>query len=111
LNDRFYLHGPVVIPGLTNETSSLYEAHDGYDQQNLFSTFSRQYLGSPRSLSEGMSNFGGSWTFATTEIPASGAVPEPATWAMMLIGFGLVGFAMRKRSSLRTTTTYARITP
>ena len=26
------------------------------------------------------------------------AVPEPATWAMMITGFGLVGFAMRKRS-------------
>ena len=25
------------------------------------------------------------------------AVPEPATWAMMLIGFGGIGFAMRRR--------------
>jgi hypothetical protein len=25
------------------------------------------------------------------------AVPEPATWAMMLLGFGAVGFAMRRR--------------
>lgn len=28
---------------------------------------------------------------------ANGAVPEPATWAMMLIGFGGVGCAMRRR--------------
>ena len=34
-------------------------------------------------------------------------VPEPATWALMLIGFGLIGFAMRKRSNVRTTVTYA----
>ena len=27
----------------------------------------------------------------------SGAVPEPATWAMMILGFGLVGGAMRSR--------------
>lgn len=26
-----------------------------------------------------------------------GAVPEPATWAMMLMGFGLVGASMRRR--------------
>ena len=26
------------------------------------------------------------------------AVPEPATWAMMLVGFGLIGGAMRRRS-------------
>lgn len=27
------------------------------------------------------------------------AVPEPSTWAMMLLGFGAVGFAMRRRRS------------
>ena len=26
------------------------------------------------------------------------AVPEPATWAMMLLGFGMVGFGLRRRS-------------
>ena len=36
---------------------------------------------------------------ATTDIPA--AVPEPATWAMMLVGFGAVGFAMRRRKGER----------
>jgi hypothetical protein len=28
-----------------------------------------------------------------------GAVPEPATWAMMILGFGLVGTAMRRRKT------------
>lgn len=30
-----------------------------------------------------------------------GAVPEPATWAMMLAGFGLVGAAMRRKQHAR----------
>jgi len=30
---------------------------------------------------------------------ASGAVPEPATWGMMILGFGFVGFSMRRRGS------------
>ena len=30
-------------------------------------------------------------------LSANGAVPEPATWAMMLIGFGSIGMAMRLR--------------
>lgn len=32
-----------------------------------------------------------------TATPPPGAVPEPATWAMMLLGFGAIGFAMRRR--------------
>jgi len=32
----------------------------------------------------------------------TGAVPEPATWAMMLLGFGAVGSAMRRRSGVTT---------
>lgn len=31
--------------------------------------------------------------------PGGGAVPEPATWAMLLSGFGLVGLASRRRRS------------
>lgn len=27
-------------------------------------------------------------------------IPEPATWGMMILGFGLVGFAMRRRKSV-----------
>lgn len=29
--------------------------------------------------------------------PSSGVIPEPATWAMMIAGFGLVGAAARRR--------------
>jgi len=42
---------------------------------------------------------------ATLKISA-GAVPEPATWAMMLAGFGGMGFAMR-RSRTRTNVSFA----
>lgn len=34
------------------------------------------------------------------------AVPEPTTWAMMLAGFGMIGFAMRSRRR-RTNVVYA----
>jgi hypothetical protein len=29
----------------------------------------------------------------------TGIVPEPATWAMLITGFGLVGFALRRRKA------------
>lgn len=31
---------------------------------------------------------------------AVGGVPEPATWALLLTGFGLTGSAMRRRSNV-----------
>jgi hypothetical protein len=32
----------------------------------------------------------------------SGAIPEPASWAMLLGGLGVVGTALRRRSSRKT---------
>ncbi len=32
-----------------------------------------------------------------------GGVPEPSTWAMLILGFGMVGRAMRKRSTTRAS--------
>lgn len=50
-------------------------------------------------LSRGLGSYGGNATF----IPAA-AVPEPGTWAMMLLGFGAIGFSLRRRkvASLQT---------
>jgi hypothetical protein len=33
--------------------------------------------------------------------PSSSPVPEPAAWAMMLVGFGAVGYSMRRRNTAR----------
>ena len=35
------------------------------------------------------------WAF----VQGGGVIPEPATWAMMIAGFGLVGFAARRRGA------------
>lgn len=60
--------------------------------------------------SGGSANF--VFTFNSTGVPAkdfvvdrvylTAAIPEPTTWAMMLVGFGAVGGAMRSRSRRRT---------
>jgi len=35
--------------------------------------------------------------FIQLDLGTAGAVPEPATWAMLILGFGLVGCAVRRR--------------
>ena len=37
------------------------------------------------------------WSHVTWFDTGGTAVPEPGTWAMMLLGFGATGFAMRRR--------------
>ena len=50
------------------------------------------------------SNIGGTFSISPSVI---GAVPEPASWAMIILGMGAIGFAMRRRSEVRTTVSYA----
>ena len=41
----------------------------------------------------------GVWnTKSGTMIPGAGSIPEPETWAMLIGGFALVGFSMRRRN-------------
>lgn len=36
-----------------------------------------------------------------------GAVPEPSTWAMLVLGFGLIGFALRRSQAASTRVSFA----
>lgn len=59
-------------------------------------------------------NLGGTFTTQDGSVaqrsnfaPTAGAVPEPATWAMMLLGMGAVGFAMRRKSKAHAKVAFA----
>ena len=67
-------------------------------------SFTLDYPGSVSSLTldnfavryQNTGNNGGSSTGLEIPPPPPPSVPEPATWAMMLVGFGATGFAMRR---------------
>lgn len=79
-------------------------------------------LGSGYSTSLNMTGYGNVWIigasragynfvdnrvdgFKIGSLSVTAAVPEPATWAMMIVGFGMVGAAMRRRA--RTSVSFA----
>jgi hypothetical protein len=52
-------------------------------------------------LSRGAGSYGGNLSFAPS------AIPEPGTWAMMLLGFGGIGLMLRSRRRQQTRVSYA----
>jgi len=66
----------------------------------LFDTYSIAGLGPITSIRFDPFERNGTFQFDNIRLSdVTGAVPEPATWAMMIGGFGLVGGAMRRRRS------------
>ena len=64
--------------------------------------FATYNTGGPEAL--GVANLTGSARALSGTVPA---VPEPGTWAMMLAGFGMIGFAARRRQSVKTSVRFA----
>ncbi len=82
--------------GITGRSDGGYNYRDLYNVSLLGSTGT--ILDTFQINATGTNNFG-SITF--------GAVPEPATWAMMLLGFGMIGVAARSRRRQKVQVTYA----
>ena len=85
---NYFTTGPSFLDG-TGSTFSLVNGG-----RVTFFNQSSNGLYRVNTFSPGSSNF----VNATSSLVAP--VPEPATWAMMLFGFGAIGFAMRRRPSL-----------
>lgn len=88
-DNLYYLTGPSFVDG-----SGVGFRTAAGNQVNLF------YQDSAPSYRVNTLNPFGSTFVTATSSRATAPVPEPATWAMMMAGFGVVGFAMRGRRTM-----------
>lgn len=84
--------GNRVITGLTLNAASTFTPVDYYFSGSsvFFSVANQQVQSSDKAIFD-----------------VTSAVPEPATWMLMLMGFGLVGVGMRRRKPIKTIVTFA----
>ena len=94
--------------GNPNELAALFGNTVAFDGVNLPSTsqgYTVSGLVANSAITElrflGRQDPGFNWidSISITLDSTNGAVPEPATWGLMIAGFGLVGAAMRRRST------------
>jgi hypothetical protein len=84
----------------TNNTSLWTQTPDGTGSRTAMlntSAFSQVWLISAAQLPTNNRNDG--FKLAQLVVNATPAVPEPATWAMLMIGFGAIGATLRRRST------------
>lgn len=95
----------IVVPGtsFTNTAANGNQVAPGTNGRfTVQGTAGTQYIGF------NLTSTSNSFEIDNVAVPVTGAVPEPATWAMMLLGFGGIGFAARRRKrNVTTTVAYA----
>ena len=76
------------------QVTSLYDI--GQNGSNFFNAFDGTFSSVTMTFTDGatVSDVG---QFRLNVAPAVAAVPEPATWAMMILGFAAIGFSVRRR--------------
>jgi hypothetical protein len=104
---RFFTNNNIGVAGFNDTTtqdvldfsSGVFLIYDGFSNAGPIATTGT--FTSVLATNAGALNWTatppGILTFRAVVGDAPGAVPEPATWAMMLAGFGVVGGAMRRR--------------
>jgi PEP-CTERM motif len=85
----------TVYDGLNGTGNALGSLNLAANNVSAFDLVAITFSGTGQSFA--ISGGAGQFGFDDVTFNESGAVPEPASWALMIAGFGLVGSAMRRR--------------
>lgn len=100
--------GSLIVPTASFTVSGLGLASTSFTPGTVYATNSLYFLADNASGFVSFSVQGAPGNAATAlDAFSVTAVPEPATWAMMLAGFGMIGFGMRSRRKQVVRVTYA----
>lgn len=100
-----YQSGPITFSPFVMNGLTVIGAHFGNNTDSIYNTVTAFWLvniTSPTSaitLLDANGNVTTKGTSNAAVFATQSAVPEPATWALMLLGFGGMGVAMRRRRS------------
>jgi hypothetical protein len=102
LNSTFNTSNPLTNLNFNSVTLNNGTTTTAFNIANgVFDSASREMIaltaGASNVLTINGTTFGDASYSGTLSFGQTAAVPEPATWALMLIGFGAVGFSMRRR--------------
>ena len=103
LNSQVFFIGDGRTSAGVTQTFNIPTAGRGH-QLLLGLTDACGYSGSPGCYGDNSGSFVVNYTLNG---PVSGAVPEPASWGLMILGFGAMGFALRRRAKVRTNVGFA----
>ena len=109
-NVSFWLAGnpdgaPVtksVLVGASGADSATYSfTFTGFDKANMgWKNYTYSFVAASSSTTLSFASKDATSFGAALDNVSVAAVPEPATWAMMILGFGLVGGSMRRRRAI-----------
>ena len=88
----FYIQGMGIQPGYSN--------WNGGEPNNLGN---EDYLHINANAPNNWNDIYATFPSGGYVVEYSNAVPEPATWAMLVLGFGVVGGVMRRRQNVRVS--------
>lgn len=98
-----YTMADAINPVFWTSAQGISAKFAGGSQLNIFFSSALTAAGAmlDQTTSETQKLAGSRWLTegGVSAVAGAGGVPEPATWAMMIAGFGLVGAAMRRRKA------------